>query len=148
MTRHHLDAALRELRGDVCVLFAREAMSRVEVDAGFSELLERIDQLAARAAEDDSLSSEQLLLDRARELDFELQPIDKHKGRLFGQIFAANPYGLLINTKQGTACIVPNDDIVGERGNATVGKSVLLQYFHGKCQIALQNIDASNGAVS
>lgn len=140
MTREDLDKELRELRADVCVLFARETMARIEVDAGFNELLERIDQLTVRAAEVDFFRTEQLLLDRASEMGFEMQPIDKHKGRLFGLIFAANAYGLLINNKKGSACIVPHDDVVGERGSPTAGKSVLVQYFHGKCQLAYQHV--------
>ena len=147
MTREDLEMELRELRADVCVLFAREKMSRLEVDAGFGELLDRIDQLAVRAAEVDSLRSEQLLLDRAGALAFELQSIDKHRAQLFGVIVAANAHGILINNKRSTACIVPYDDIVGDRGNPTAGKAVLVQYFHGKCQLAFQNVTEPTEAI-
>ncbi len=147
MTGEEIGQALLQLRSDVCVLFAREAMARVEVDTGFNELLERIDHLATMTADIDFAGLEQRLLDSAREMLLEVHPIDKHKGRAFGQIFALNAFGLLINTRHGWACIVPNDDVVGDRGGATVGKPALVQYFHGKCQIAFQNLDAPTGAV-
>jgi hypothetical protein len=147
MTGEEIGQALLELRSEVCVLYAREAMARVEVDAGFNELLGRIDHLATRAAGIDLAELEQRLLDSARELRLEVHAIDKHKGRIFGQVFALNAFGLLINTRRGWACVVPNDDVVGDQGNATVGKPALVQYFHGKCQIAFQNLDAPTGAV-
>lgn len=140
MNRTDFGRRLLDIRAEVTVLFAKERIARIELDMALKEVLEAIDLTIQESVATAPIAadSDEYLKRCAVEIECNVHQINTTQGRYFGTVMAEDAFGIMINHKTRSVIIVPRIDMVGLERIPKTNDSVLIQYFHGKCQVAFR----------